>query len=116
MIQEQRERQGQRSKSQKESRKVSKERNIQTKNSEAHDSAQTIPRDDSWSYAEWNDDWSLLGWQDGWNQSYGNSASSPSHGGSFDLGAMSSPEWSEWLRMDFDTGAAVNTFLLNFGR
>ena len=45
-----------------------------------------------------------------------NSASSPSHGGSFDLGAMSSPEWSEWVRMDFDTGAAVNTFLLNFGR
>ena len=63
-----------------------------------------------------SDDWSLLGWHDGWNQTYGNSASSPSQGGSFDLGAMSSPEWSEWVRMDFDTGAAVNTFLLNFGR
>ena len=35
--------------------------------------------------------------------------------GSFDLGAMSRPQRSEWVRMNLDTGAAVHTVPLNFG-
>ena len=35
--------------------------------------------------------------------------------GSFDLGAMSSPKRFEWVKMNVDTGAAVNTLPLNFG-
>ena len=34
--------------------------------------------------------------------------------GSFDLGAMSGPKRCEWVNMKLDTGAAVNTFPLNF--
>ena len=30
--------------------------------------------------------------------------------GGLDLGATSSPEWFEWVKMNLDTGAAVNTF------
>ena len=35
--------------------------------------------------------------------------------GGFDLGAMSSPKRFAWVKMKLDTGAAVNTFPLNFG-
>ena len=70
-------------------------------------------RNDGWSCDEWNDDWSLAGWHEGWEQTYDNSASSFSLGG-FDLGATSSPKRFEWLKMNLDTGAAVNTFPLNF--
>ena len=32
-----------------------------------------------------------------------------------DLGGTSSLKWSEWVKMNLDTGAAANTFTLNFG-
>ena len=35
--------------------------------------------------------------------------------GSLDLAAMSIPKRFEWAKMNLDTGAAVNTFPLNFG-
>ena len=65
-------------------------------------------------FDEWKDDWSCIGWQEGCEQTYGNSASSFSLRG-FDLGAMFCPKRFEWLKMDLDTGAVVNTFPLNFG-
>ena len=43
-----------------------------------------------------------------------NSASSFSLG-SLDFGAMSSPKRFEWVKMNLDTGAAVNTLPLNLG-
>ena len=46
-------------------------------------------------------------------ETYDNSASSFSLG-SFDLGALSSPKRFQWVKMNQDTGAAVNTFPLNF--
>ena len=52
-------------------------------------------RDDGWSYDEGDDDWSSVGWHEGWDQMCDNSASSLSLG-SFDLGAMSSPNRFEW--------------------
>ena len=47
-------------------------------------------------------------------QTYDNSARSFSLG-SLDLGAVSRPKWSEWVKMNLDTGAAVNTFTLHIG-
>ena len=41
------------------------------------------------------------------------SASSPSRG-YLDLGAVGSPKRFEWAKMNLDTGAAGNTFPLNF--
>ena len=55
-----------------------------------------------------------VGWLEGWEQTYDTSASSVSLGG-LDLGATSSPKRFEWVKMNLDTGAAVNTFPLNFG-
>ena len=64
---------------------------------------------------EWNDHWSCVGWHEGgWEQTYDTSASSFSLGG-LDLGAMRSPKRFEWVKMNLDTGAAVNTFPLNLG-
>ena len=95
--------------------------------SETLESAQTCPTDtswndgwncddwnDCWSIDEWNDDWSSVGWHEGWEQTYDTSASSFSLGG-LDLGATSSPKQFEWVKMNLDTGAAVNTFPVNFG-
>ena len=91
--------------------------------SETQESAQTCPTDnswfhDGWSHDEWNDEWddhwSSVGWHEGWEQTYDNSASSFSFG-RFYLGAMSSPKRFEWVKMNLDTGAALNTFPLNFG-
>ena len=48
------------------------------------------------------------------NKRSDNSASSFSLGG-LDLGATSSPKRFERVKMNLDTGAAVNTFPLNFG-
>ena len=62
----------------------------------------------------WNDDWISVGWHEGWEQTYDTSACSSSLGG-LDLGARSSPKRFEWEKMNLDTGAAVNTFPLNFG-
>ena len=62
---------------------------------------------------EWNDDWSSV-WHEGWEQTYDTSASPFSLGG-LDLGATSRPKRFEWVKMNLDTGAAVNTFPLNFG-
>ena len=45
---------------------------------------------------------------------YDTSASSLSLGG-LDVSATSIPKRIEWVKMNLDTGAAVNTFLLNFG-
>ena len=69
---------------------------------------------DGWSLDEWNDDWSSVGWHEGWEQSYDTSASSFSLGG-LDVSATSWPKRFEWVKMNLDTGAAVNTFPLNFG-
>ena len=69
---------------------------------------------DGWSFDEWNDDRSSVGWHEGWEQTYDTSASSFSLGG-LDLGATSCPKRFEWVKMNLDTGAAVNTFPLNFG-
>ena len=54
------------------------------------------------------------GWHDGGDQTYDNSSSTFSLGG-FDLGATSSPKRFEWVNMNLDTGAAVNTCPLNLG-
>ena len=82
------------------------------------ESAQTCPADtscnDGWNCDEWNDGWSSVGWQEGWAQTCDTSASLFSLG-SFDPGAMSSLKQFEWVKMNLDTGAAVNTFPLNFG-
>ena len=45
----------------------------------------------------------------------GTSASSFSLGGLDDLGATSRPKRFEWVKMNLETGAAVNTFPVNFG-
>ena len=68
---------------------------------------------DGWSYDEWNDDWSSVGWHEGCEQTYDTSASSFSLG-SLDVSATSSPKRFAWVKMNLDTGAAVNTFPLNF--
>ena len=47
------------------------------------------------------------------NKAYDTSASSFSIGG-LDVSAKSSPKRFEWVKMNLDTGAAVNTFPLNF--
>ena len=57
---------------------------------------------------------SSVGWHEGWDQTCDNSASSFSLGSS-DLGAMSCPKRFECVKKNLDTGAAVNTFPLNFG-
>ena len=54
----------------------------------------------------WNDDWRSLGWHDGLNESHDTSAGSVSVGSS-DLGAVSNPKRFEWVKMNLDTGAAV---------
>ena len=63
---------------------------------------------------KWNDDWSSVGWHEGWEQTYDNSASSFSLGGLY-VSAKSSPMRFEWVKINLDTGAAENTFPLNFG-
>ena len=69
---------------------------------------------EGWSFEEWNGDWSSVGWHEGWEQTYDTSASSLSLGG-FDVSAKSSQKRIEWVKMNLDTGAEVNTFPLNFG-
>ena len=69
---------------------------------------------DGWSFDEWNDNWSSVGWLEGWEQTYDTSASSFSLAG-LDVSATRSPKQFEWVKMNLDTGAAVNTFPLNFG-
>ena len=69
---------------------------------------------DGWSFDEWNDDWSSVGWHEGLEQTYDTSSSSFPLGG-LDLAATSSPKRFEWVKMNLDTGAAVNTLSLNFG-
>ena len=91
------------------------------------ESAQTCPTDtswndgwngdewnDGWSFDEWNDDWSSVGWHEGREQPYDTSASSFSLG-FLDVSATTSPKRFEWVKINLDTGAAVNTFRLNFG-
>ena len=65
-------------------------------------------------FDEWNDDWSSVGWHEFCEQTYDNSASSFSLG-DFDLGVMSGPKRFELVKMNLDTGVAVNTIPLNFG-
>ena len=86
----------------------------QIDNSWFHDGWSHDEWKDGWSYDEWHDDWSSVGWHEGWEQTYDTSASSFSLG-SLDLGATSSLKRFEWAKMNLDTGAAVNTFPLNFG-
>ena len=86
--------------------------------SDIQESAQTCTIDTSWnggwSFDEWNDDWSPVGRHEGREQTYDTSARSFSLGG-LDVGATSSPKRFEWVKMNLDTRAAVNTFPLNFG-
>ena len=84
-----------------------------TDNSWIHDEWSPDEWNDGWRYDEWNDDWSSVGWHEGWEQTYDTSVSSFSLG-SFDFGAQSSPKRFEWVKMNLDTGAAVNAFPLNF--
>ena len=58
-----------------------------------------------------NDGWSCVEWHEGWEQSYNTSASSFSLGG-LDVSATSSPKRFEWVKMNLDTGAAVNKHIL----
>ena len=94
--------------------------------SEAQESAQTCTMDTSWndgwigdewnegwSFGGWSDDWSSVGWHEGWEQTYDSSESSFSLGG-VDASATRSPKRLQWVKMNLDTGAAVNTFPLNF--
>ena len=69
---------------------------------------------DGWSSDEGNDDWGSVGRHEGWEQTYDTSARSLSLG-SFDPGATICPKVFEWIKMNLDTGAAANTFPLNFG-
>ena len=61
-----------------------------------------------------NDGWNGDEWNDGWEQTYDTSASSFSLGG-LDVSATNSPKRLEWVKMNLDTGVAVNPFPLNFG-
>ena len=70
----------------------------------------TMVGSDGWSFDEWNDHWSSVGWHEGWEQMYDTSANSFSSRGSLDLGAKSSPKRFQWVKMNLDTGAVVNTF------
>ena len=95
--------------------------------SEIQESAPTDTTDTSWnagwngdewndglSFDEWNDDWSSVGWHDVWEQTCDTSASSFSLG-SLDVSVTTCPKRFEWVKMNLDTGAAVDTFPLNFG-
>ena len=95
-----------------------KKSEIREDQSEAEVSAQTYRTDhsymdnswsdDGWSFDEWKDEWSSVGWHEGWEQTY-HSSGNPLSLGSFDLDAMSRPKRFEWVKMNLDTGAAVNT-------
>ena len=90
------------------------------------ESAQTCLTDTSWNDG-WNgDEWNVAGvlmngmmtggLLDGTKvgTTYDTSASPLSLGGS-DVSATSRPKRFEWVKINLDTGAAVNTFPLNFG-
>ena len=93
--------------------------------SDIQESAQTCTTDTSWNDG-WNgtmagvcfdegiDDWSSVRWHEGWEETYDTSACSFSLGG-LDVSGTSSPKRFAWVKMNFYTGAAVNTFPLNFG-
>ena len=68
---------------------------------------------DGWSLDEWNHDWSSVGWYEDCEQTSDTSASSFSLE-SFDFSAQSSPKRFELVKMNLDTGAAINTLLVNF--
>ena len=85
-----------------------------TDNSWIHDGWIGDEGNDGWSFDEWNDDWSSVGWHEGWEQRYDTCASSFSLGG-LDVSATCCPKRFERVKMNLDTGAAVNTFPLNFG-
>ena len=67
---------------------------------------------DGLSLDEWNDDLSSVGRHEDCEQTYDTAVCSFSLEG-LDLGAKSSPKRFEWVEMNLDTGAAVNTFPLN---
>ena len=78
--------------------------------SETQETAQTYPTDNScMDNSKCDHDWSSIGWHEGWEQTYDTTASSFSLE-SFDLDAMSGPKRFEWVKMNLDTGATVNTF------
>ena len=85
-----------------------------TDNSWIHDGWSLDEWNDGWSFDEWNDDWSSVGWHEAWEQTYDTSACSFSFGG-LDIGATSRPKRFEWVKMNLDRGAPVNTFPLNSG-
>ena len=82
----------------------------------------TLLWDDGGIGDEWNDGWMMKEMMTGtlldgtkvWEHTYDTSASSFSLGG-LGLGATSGPKRFDWVKMNLDTGAAVNTFPLNFG-
>ena len=64
---------------------------------------------DGWSLDEWNDEWSSVGWHEDCEQTCDASVSSFSIE-SFDIGDQSGPKRFECVKMNLDTGAAVDTF------
>ena len=94
----------------------------------SEESAQTLPTDNSWIH----DGWSLTNGMmagvlmngmmtgvllDGTKVENKRTTTQQAHFHLevFDLGAMSSPKRFEWVKMNLDTGAAVNQFSPNFG-
>ena len=90
--------------------------------SDIQESGQMCTTDTSWNdcwngdewndgcFDEWIDDRSSVGWREGWEQTYDNSVS-----GGLYVSATSCPKRFERVKMNLDTGAAVNTFPLRFG-
>ena len=58
-------------------------------------------RNDGWGLDEWNDDWSCVEWRTDVL---------------YVCNFIYSLESSEWVNTNLDTGAAVNTFLVDFDR
>ena len=68
---------------------------------------------DGWNCDEWNDGWSFDEWHEVWEHTYDTSEWSLSLRGLY-VSAISSPKRFEWVKMNLDPGAAVNTLPLNF--
>ena len=83
------------------------------------ESAPTCPTDNSWIHDgwgsdEWNDGCSSVGWHEGWEQDV-RPFRKLIFTWRFGCQCHSNPKRFESVKMNLDTGAAVNTFPLNFG-
>ena len=75
-----------------------------------------IRLNNSFAGDSWFDGWSVDEWS-AWSSVDGHDWEEPSYhsAGSFSLGSYDGPKRFEWVKMNLDMGAAVNTFPLNFG-